>query len=43
MNFKVMRIITAIMVVWANIGCQSEEFRVSEDGYQYKYVKKGWL
>ncbi|MCG8310539.1 MAG: FKBP-type peptidyl-prolyl cis-trans isomerase [Cytophagales bacterium] len=41
MNFKVIRIITAIMVVWANIGCQSEEFRISEDGYQYKYVKKG--
>lgn len=31
----------AIAVTMLSIGCQTEEFQVSEDGYQYKYIVKG--
>ena len=41
MNSKVISAIIAIVVVWVNLSCQSGEFQMSEDGYQYKYVKKG--
>lgn len=38
---KVLSAIIAIVVVWGSSSCQSEEFQVSEDGYQYKYINKG--
>lgn len=41
MNSKVVNTIMAIVVVGLSLGCQSEEFQVSEDGYQYKYITKG--
>ena len=41
MSSKVIKAIIAIVVVWVNVGCQSEEFLISEDGYEYKYIKKG--
>jgi len=41
MNFKVLIAIMAIVVIWGSSSCQSEEFQISEDGYQYKYVTKG--
>ena len=41
MNSKVISAIIAVVVVLVNLSCQSEEFQTSEDGYQYKYVKKG--
>lgn len=41
MNFKVLNTIIALAVVGMSFGCQSEEFQVSEDGYQYRYIKKG--
>ena len=41
MNFKIMSAIITIVVVLVNVSCQSEDFLVSEDGYQYRYVKKG--
>ena len=41
MNFNGLRAIIAILVIWGSTSCQSEEFQVSEDGYQYKYINKG--
>lgn len=41
MNFRVLNTIIAVAVVGMSFGCQSEEFLISEDGYQYKYVNKG--
>lgn len=41
MNSRVFSAIIAIVVVGIIMSCQSEEFQVSEDGYQYKYITKG--
>lgn len=41
MNLRSLNSIIAIVVVGVLFGCQSEEFQVSEDGYEYKYVIKG--
>jgi FKBP-type peptidyl-prolyl cis-trans isomerase len=41
MNSKVISAIIAIVVVGFSLGCQSEKFQVSDDGYQYKYITKG--
>ena len=41
MNFKVLNTLITLAVVGMSYGCQSEEFLVSEDGYQYKYITKG--
>ncbi len=41
MKFNVLNVIAAIAVVGMSVGCESEEFQVSEDGYQYKYITKG--
>jgi len=41
MKFKLVNVLIAIVVVGSSLGCQSEEFMTSEDGYQYKYIKKG--
>lgn len=41
MNSKVLNAIIAIVVIWGGMSCQSKDFQISEDGYQYKYVTKG--
>jgi len=41
MSSKVLNAIMAIVVVLVSFSCQSEEFKDSEDGYQYRYVNKG--
>lgn len=42
MNFKwISSTVTMVVAAVLFFGCQSEEFKVSEDGYEYKYVKKG--
>ena len=41
MNLRVLNTFIAIVVVGLSYGCQSDEFLVSEDGYQYKYIEKG--
>lgn len=42
MNLRLLNSIMAIVVVGVLFfGCQSEEFQVSEDGYEYKYLKRG--
>lgn len=41
MNLRVLSTIIAIVVVGFSYGCQSDEFQISEDGYEYKYITKG--
>jgi FKBP-type peptidyl-prolyl cis-trans isomerase FkpA len=41
MKSKLVSAIIAIVVIGAIYGCQEEKFKVSEDGYQYKYITKG--
>jgi len=41
MNSKIISAIMAIVVIGLGFGCQSEEFQLSEDGYEYKYVVRG--
>ncbi len=41
MNSKALNTIMTIVVVGMIFGCQSDEFQISEDGYQYKYITKG--
>ena len=41
MSSKILSAIMAIVVVLANFSCQSEEFKISEDGYQYRYINEG--
>jgi len=41
MRFKALNTIIAIVVVGFSYGCQSDEFQISEDGYEYKYIKEG--
>lgn len=41
MSIRVLSTIMAIVVVGMSYGCQSDEFNVSPEGYQYKYIKKG--
>ena len=42
MNVKLMSAIMTIVVVGVLLfSCESKEFQASEDGYEYKYIKKG--
>jgi len=41
MSSKVLSAIMAIVVIWGGMSCQSQDFEISEDGYQYKYISKG--
>lgn len=41
MNSRFFKAIIAIVVVGMSISCQSDDFEVSEDGYEYKYITKG--
>ena len=41
MNWKVFSAIIAIVVVGASVGCESNDFQKSEDGYEYKYIRQG--
>lgn len=41
MSSKILSAIITIVVVGVSFGCQSDEFQISEDGYQYKYITKG--
>lgn len=41
MSSKVVSAIIAIVVIWGGISCQSQDFQISEDGYQYKYIEEG--
>ena len=41
MNSKTLSAIIAIVVIWGGLSCQSQDFQISEDGYQYKYIAKG--
>ena len=41
MNFNKIVAIVAIVVIGVVSGCQSQEWKVSEDGYEYKYIEKG--
>ena len=34
-------IITIVVVGVILLGCDSDKFKVSEDGYEYKYITKG--
>ncbi|NJN26018.1 MAG: hypothetical protein HC819_08620 [Cyclobacteriaceae bacterium] len=40
MRLKMLSAIMAIVVVGMSYGCQSDKYKVSEDGYEYKFVKK---
>lgn len=41
MNYKVVNVIMAIVVVGLSYNCQSEKFQDHEDGYQYMFIEKG--
>lgn len=41
MRIKVLSAIMAIVVVGMSYGCQSDKYKVSEDGYEYKFIKEG--
>ena len=41
MSWKVFSAIMAIVVVGASVGCESNDFEKSKDGYEYKYIRQG--
>jgi FKBP-type peptidyl-prolyl cis-trans isomerase FkpA len=41
MKSRFLKLIIAIVVVGMSLSCESEDFLVSEDGYEYKYITKG--
>ena len=41
MKSRILNTVIAIVVVGMSMSCGSEDFQLSEDGYQYKYITKG--
>ncbi len=41
MNSRILSAFIAIVVVGMMMSCQSDDFKASEDGYEYKYITKG--